>query len=122
MLYVYAILLAVASLLPSGRHLPPELRAWDALLTPTWQNALHVPAYAVLAALALLAAARRGHRGRRAAAVVVGTCVAYGALLEWLQAAIPGRTPSLADAFWNAAGALLGVLLAAPATRPHLGP
>jgi hypothetical protein len=38
----YAALLAVGSLLPSGASAPLQ---WDAALTPSVQNALHVPMY-----------------------------------------------------------------------------
>lgn len=103
----YAALLAVGSLLPSGASAPLQ---WDAALTPSVQNALHLPAYAVLAVL--VAAVRlRARPGGAAATVICGAiCAAYGTALELAQALIPGRTASLGDALANLAGVAVGVL------------
>lgn len=105
----YVVILAVASLLPSGTG---PLDGWDASLSPSLQNLLHLPAYAVLVCLVLIALAKKSTKptGAWPIALSAATCVAYGALLEYLQAAgIPGRTGSLSDVFWNTAGVAVGV-------------
>jgi VanZ family protein len=105
---LYAGLLAVGSALPSGTG---PLKGWDASLSPGVQNLLHFPAYALLAALVLLAVGKPAGAAPilpiMAAAL---SCVAYGALLEGLQAAgIPGRTGSVSDVIWDTAGVATGV-------------
>jgi len=101
---VYAALLAGASVLPSG---PDVLGGWDTAITPTLQNALHVPAYAGLAALTGLAVGRLS-LGRLA--FIVLACFAFGILLEHAQTYVPGRTGSVSDALHNLAGAAIGCL------------
>ncbi len=103
----YAALLAGVCLLPSGDGV---LGGWDAAITPTWQNALHVPAFAVLAALAILAASGSFRIGLAGVLWITLGCCAYGVLLELAQAAIPGRTGSLTDVLLNAAGVAIGSL------------
>lgn len=102
----YAALLAAGSLLPSGSG---PLRGWDTAITPSVQNALHVPMYGVLVMLVLAALARWTPVSVGAAAAV---CCTYGGLLECAQAAIPGRTASVSDAVLNAAGVGVGLLAA----------
>lgn len=63
----------------------------------------HLLAYAVGGAIGS-AAAPRGRSRRR----VLIALVAFGALLELVQAALPGRSPSLGDLASNVAGVLLG--------------
>jgi len=87
------------------------LAGWDRAITPTLQNLLHVPAYAVLAALALLGASAGHEPGTKRKLWIALACCAYGALLECAQAAVPGRVGSLSDALLNAAG--VAVVLAA---------
>ena len=90
--------------------------------TPWAFNLAHAPLFGVLAALAGLALAPGAVTGgwrsllravpepegaRRAA--FVGTAVVvvgYGALLEWVQSRIPGRTASGLDVLMDAVGAL----------------
>ena len=98
----YASLLAVVCLLPSGDGV---LGGWDSAITPTWQNALHVPAFAVLAALAASGSFKVG------VLWIAFGCCAYGVLLECAQAAIPGRTGSLTDVLLNIGGVLIGSLV-----------
>lgn len=98
----YAAVLAAASLLPSGEG---RLGGWDAAVSPGVQNLLHVPAYALLAVLVSMAVRRVTLA--RLASVAVG-CAAFGAALEFAQAAIPGRFGSLGDVVSNTAGACLG--------------
>ncbi len=99
---LYTVLLTVASLLPSAGQ---AAGGWDSALSPTAQNMLHVPAYALLAVLWLTAAARSWPLGMSGAVTIALVCIVYGASLEWIQAsAIPGRTGSYTDAFWNTIG------------------
>ena len=105
---IYAVILAVASLLPSGSG---PLNGWDASLSPSLQNWLHLPAYAVLVCLVLMSLARPTKpTGTRPIALSATACVVYGVLLECLQAAgIPGRTGSVSDVLLNTAGVAAGV-------------
>jgi hypothetical protein len=79
---------------------------------PAAQNALHVPAYAVLSwawSWALRAWVRAP------AARALGACAiasAYGVIDEWHQSFVPGRFASLADVVLNVLGATLGTWLA----------
>ena len=89
---------AYLSLLP-GLDLPGDF--WNAdklyhMLAYTWLGALPVWCFAD---------ARRG----RAAAYGM---VVLGALLEWGQSLVPGRTASMGDAVANALGVFLGIWLA----------
>lgn len=99
---LYTVLLTVTSLLPSAGR---AAGGWDSALSPRVQNTLHVPAYALLAALWLTAAARLWPLGLSGAIAIALVCIVYGAGLEWIQASvIPGRTGSYADALWNTLG------------------
>ena len=100
----YATLLAIGSLLPSGSG---ALGGWDTAISPTLQNALHVPAYAGLAVLASLAA---GRPSLARLVLIALACFALGVLLECAQAHVPGRTGSVSDALHNLAGAVVGCL------------
>ena len=101
----YVLALAAASLLPSGTG---PLRGWDTALAPSLQNALHVPAYAVLLLLAAASLARPTGLSNIAIAVIACGCFTYGAALEFAQAAIPGRFGSLTDILLNAVGVAAG--------------
>jgi len=98
--------LAVVSLLPSGTG---ALHGWDESLSPSMQNLLHLPAYAVLTCVVLAVLGKSAGSGGAVIAATAVACLAYGALLECLQAAgIPGRTGSVSDVLWNAAGVVTG--------------
>jgi|SRR5687768_13593427 hypothetical protein len=87
------------------------------LVPPTLQNALHVPAYALLAT-AWQWALRAWLSGSNACAVsALGIAVLYGVLDEWHQSFVPGRFASLTDVLLNAAGAIAGILLLLWASR-----
>jgi len=105
------VLLLLVSVMPSDPHAEQGIWAWDKRITPQTQNTLHVPAYAVLAALGVWARWRNGGIAGWAA-VSFGLASAYGALLECAQAIIPGRCGSLSDALLNVLGAALGTALA----------
>jgi hypothetical protein len=104
---MYAAALITASLLPSGEG---PLKGWDAALTPDLQDALHLPAYAGLVILLAASLARCIRLTVARTAWIALACVGLGALMEFCQAFIPGRTCSLKDGLVNAAGAGLGVL------------
>lgn len=102
-----------------GTPLPddPELYALFYWISPSLQNALHVPAYAVLAG------AWRWVLGawlRSSSAQTIGACaiaVAYGVFDEWHQSFVPGRYGSFTDVALDVAGVALGLWLAAWASR-----
>ena len=105
---VYAALLAVGSLLPSGTG---PLEGWDASLTPDVQDALHLPAYGVLVILATAAWRTRSRSGAVPGIAIALACLGFGALMELAQSVIPGRTCSLGDGLVNVLGVALGGLL-----------
>ena len=104
----YVGLLTAGSLLPSGTG---PLRGWDATLTPSVQNVLHVPAYAGLVLLTGIAFGATGPRTVGGIVPVMLACSAWGAILEIAQAGIPGRTASLSDGLLNMAGAATGSVI-----------
>ncbi|MFB6068661.1 MAG: VanZ family protein [Halobacterium sp.] len=78
--------------------------------TPWWDEVAHLVAYAAFASVLAYATAGWRDRPYRRAGVVVGVAVGYGVLVELVQAPIPSRRFSRADAVVNAAGALLVIL------------
>jgi hypothetical protein len=103
-----------ASSLP-GIPLPddPALYGVFHWLSPTVQNALHVPAYAGLTLTwrwALRAWLRNSSACAIAACVIALAC---GVLDEWNQSFVPGRFASLTDLVLNGMGVALGIWLAA---------
>jgi nitroreductase len=102
-----------------GTPLPddPEIYALFYWISPSLQNALHVPAYAALA-WAWHWALRAWLRVSGAQAI--GACAiasAYGVFDEWHQSFVPGRYASFTDVVLDVAGAALGIWLAAWASR-----
>lgn len=85
----------------------PNLAHRILILPPQWHNAVHVPAYALLAWLWWRALRIAGWRAPRAilAGVVVATI--YGALDELHQYFVPGRFLSVTDGMLNLLGATL---------------
>jgi VanZ family protein len=118
LLCAYAALVAAVSLLPSGTG---PLKGWDTAITPTLQNAGHVPAYAILAFLGVLALLPARPLRVLPVAVIALLCCGYGVGLEFAQAAIPGRTGSVSDSLLNCAGVVIGLAAAVAARRlrPH---
>ena len=76
------------------------------------QNALHVPAYAVLAWTIwwALGAWLRAPNARLISACTIAS--AFGVFDEWHQSFVPGRHASLIDVTLDVAGAVLGIWLA----------
>lgn len=102
---VYAAALMAASLLPSGEG---PMGGWDAALTPDLQDALHLPVYSGLVILVMVSLATHARLTAVRIAWIALACVGLGALMEFAQAFIPGRTCSLRDGLVNAAGTVLG--------------
>lgn len=119
-MFVYAGVLAVVSLLPSGTGV---LGGWDRAIAPTVQNVLHVPAYCVLFLLGILCLRNSTRTGFVVILIVVLACGAFGVGLEFAQAFIPGRMGSILDVLLNFAGVGMGlfaVILHRRATRGRL--
>jgi VanZ family protein len=72
---------------------------------------VHFLLYSVLGATLAWGWARMGRRVAPWAVVSVG--VVYGLLDEWHQSFVPGRSPSLGDAFADLAGTVAGFALVA---------
>ncbi len=87
----------------------PELSALFRWVPPSLQNALHIPAYAVLAWAWrwALDAWLRAPRARVIAAFSIASV--YGFLDEWHQSFVPGRYASLTDVALDVAGAGAGI-------------
>jgi VanZ family protein len=82
-------------------------------LPPTLQNALHVPAYAILT-LAWRWALRAWLRSPSACALAAcAIALVCGVLDEWNQSFVPGRSASLTDIVLNGVGVAVGIGLAA---------
>jgi len=79
-------------------------------LPETLQNALHVPAFAVLGT-AWLWAFGRSESLVNPAAWAFGLATVYGAIDELHQAFVPGRMCSASDAVLDAVGAALAIAL-----------
>jgi VanZ family protein len=90
--------LAVLSLLPSGSIHRTELGG----------HAEHLLAYAGTALVLGIGA------WQRTFLPMLLALIAFAALLETLQVFVPGRTSQLVDFLFSAAGAFLGILIAAP--------
>jgi VanZ family protein len=82
---------------------------------------LHFVGFVGLGAAAVLAAGRRRPTSRVLVATVL-TAGAFGAGIELLQHAVPGRTPEVADALANALGAAAGATLGAVVRSRTGGP
>lgn len=105
--FLYAGVLAVISLLPSGTGF---LGGWDRSIAPTVQNVLHVPAYCVLFLLGMLCLRNSTRAGFVGILIIASASGAFGGILECAQVFIRGRMGSALDALLNFAGAALGLL------------
>jgi hypothetical protein len=98
-----------------GTPLPddPALYGLFYWVPPSVQNALHVPAFAVLswAFWWALGAWLRVPSARAISACAIASV--YGVFDEWHQSFVPGRYASLTDVTLDVAGAVLGIWLAA---------
>ena len=104
---VWAGVILVGTSLP-GSLVPKEVSAFD--------KALHFTIYAILAVL--LAKEISLVTGRwRAAVLALAFAAAFGAVDEWHQGFIPGRTTELADWRADSIGAAIGALAVAASRR-----
>jgi hypothetical protein len=108
---VYMAGLLLLSSIPGNQTESPEgpvgqLFQW---ITPGWQNLLHVPLYAGLAASWLWALARHPMHGLTRLSVALLVTLLWAALDETYQISVPGRYSSLTDMALNALGACLAV-------------
>lgn len=106
-MFLYAGVLTVVSLLPSGTGI---LGGWDRALTPTVQNLLHLPAYCVLFLLGMLCLRNSTRAGFVVMLIVASASGAFGGILECAQAFVPGRMGSILDVLLNFTGVGLGLL------------
>lgn len=105
-----AAVLLVASVVPPGP-------AGGAAGPLPMDKLLHAAGYAALAGALAGALATRERSARRAATLSFCGAVAYGIGIELVQAGVPYRAFSLADAGANALGALVGAAVAAEYRR-----
>ena len=106
-----ALLMAV-SIIPGRAQPGDSIFTWIIAETPTLlQKTLHFCSYGVLTLLwvwILDAIQSKSHRFVLAATVAV----CFGAAMEWYQTKVPGRFGTIFDVALNAAGALVGLLVA----------
>ena len=98
-----------------GTPLPgdPALYALFYWISPTVQNALHIPAFAALAGAWCWALGAWLRVALMQATSAFAIASAFGVFDEWHQSFVPGRYASLIDVILNVAGAVLGIWLAA---------
>jgi VanZ family protein len=103
------------ALLWSGMGLAAYLAFGPAPATPPVEGGdklQHAAAFAALAFAAARAYPAPGPAQWRREAWIALALLGYGVAIELVQSLVPGRTASLADAVADAAGVLLGLLLA----------
>jgi hypothetical protein len=112
-----ALLFALSAVPDEGKE---SLGRRILFVSPTVQNLLHVPAYALLTWLWFRALRHKGRAAVAAALIAAIIAIAYGGLDEIHQYFVPGRFASITDALLNAAGAVavLGGVLVAERRRP----
>lgn len=88
-------------------------------ITPTWQNLLHIPAYAGLALCWWWALDARFATTRPKLIAAVTLTMMYALVDESWQLYIPGRYGSLTDLALNAIGALLALWFIARRSARH---
>lgn len=108
----FMALLLVASVIPGQAQPGDSVFVWIVAKTPTLlQKSLHLLFYGALAFLLSWSfEPMQSNFQRLLAALVVTVC--FGALMEWLQTSVPGRYGTILDVALNAAGALIGLVVA----------
>jgi VanZ family protein len=106
-LLLMAALLLISSL-PGTEDQAPALME---RLTPSWQNALHVPAYGVLTLSWFWALFPVMDSSRRAASLAGAISLLFALLDEYNQSTVPGRTGSLTDVALDTLGILLALVI-----------
>ena len=102
--YMYVLL--ILSSIPGGEN----GHVMD-LVSPTFANMVHIPAYGLLALLWIFTLRDHGVTELRSTSVAFLVALAYGAITEFHQVWIPGRFPSTLDVMLNVAGSLLVIWL-----------
>jgi VanZ family protein len=115
---IYMALLHRLSSIPGKVEMEGVLDVVYFSLTPTIQNLLHIPAFAVLALLwsHVLPTTLGG------AVSVLLLTGGYGAYDEWFQLGVPGRYGSLTDWVLDLFGALVGIALYRLLVKPERSP
>ena len=106
--FIMGILYWISALPVTDQPSPNGLPYW---VLPSVNNALHIPAYAVLTLAWHWSLGAWTQTSSRA----IGACTiatAYGLFTEWYQSFVPGRYTSSTDVLLNAAGVVLGLWLA----------
>ena len=105
-------LLMLVSLVPGHPRPGDSAFIWLVANTPTLlQKTLHVCLYGVLALLLAWTLDDIQSRTYRFLIALI-IAVTFGAVMEWCQTRVPGRYGSVYDVALNAAGAILGLLVA----------
>ena len=102
-LRVAAVLLAVG--LPLGLYIGGAQPVAVGLVPPPWDKLAHASVFALLAACVGYGS---GWHGRAMLLLAFGAALAVGALDEWHQVFLPGRSAGLDDLAADAVGAALG--------------
>lgn len=108
----FAGLIVVLSVTPGVEKTGDSMFVWLVVHTATpLQKLLHVGIYAALAMLWMWTLEPIESRLLRITLTLIAS-VGLGALLEWHQTRVPGRFGTVFDVILNAAGAVVGLLLA----------
>ena len=105
-----AALFAISSIPGTTMEATPGLQ----LITPTWQNLLHIPIFGGLALAWLWALERRLTSSQQQAYAAFALTLVFAAIDETWQSTVPGRYGSLTDLGLDAVGAGLALWLLAP--------
>ena len=103
----YMVVLFVFSSIPVDLSAPPEDQGLFSL-PQFWQNALHIPAFALLCFLWAAALYQRKRALGRSLLLAIGITIAYGIFDEVHQYYVPGRFMGLMDVGLDGLGALVG--------------
>ena len=109
---VFVVLIVTLSITPDRGQAGDTVFHWLVTNTGTLlQKILHVLVYATLTGMLFWAMESIATRRLRIV-LALGGAVLLGAALEWFQLRVPGRFGSVGDILLNAAGAILGLVVA----------
>jgi hypothetical protein len=109
---IMAVLFWLSSLPGTPSVDEPATYAIFRWISPSWQNALHVPAYASLGFAWWWALRAWPLKPIEQVIFALLVAAAYGVFDEWHQSFVPGRYSSLTDVMLDVIGILLGLMLA----------